>query len=88
VDCTTNPSLVLKALADQASKELVAREIELGKKRGLDAQAITEVLTVAMGVELSAFVPGRVSTEVNACLSFDTQASLKRAHAIIAEYAI
>lgn len=86
VDCTTNPSLVLKALTDPASEDLVAREIEAARKSGPSAEHVTEVLTVAMGAELAALVPGRVSTEVDACLSFDTAASVARAHAIIAEY--
>lgn len=87
VDCTTNPSLVLKALKDPASEALVAREIEVGRKAGMNAAQVTEVLTVAMGAELAAIVPGRVSTEVDACLSFDTAASVVRGRAIIAEYA-
>ena len=87
VDCTTNPSLVLKTLEDPASEKLVKREIEAGKAAGLNAEQVTEVLTVAMGAELAALVPGRVSTEVDACLSFDTEASVTRARAIIAEYA-
>lgn len=87
VDCTTNPSLVLKALKDPASEALVTREIAAGRKAGLNPEQVTEVLTVAMGAELAAIVPGRVSTEVDACLSFDTEASVARARAIIAEYA-
>ena len=86
VDCTTNPSLVLKALTDPASEDLVAREIDAARKAGSDAEHVTDVLTVVMGAQLAALVPGRVSTEVNACLSFDTAASVARAHAIIAEY--
>lgn len=86
VDCTTNPSLVLKALKDPASESLVAREIEAGQKAGMSPEAVTEVLTVAMGAELAALVPGRVSTEVDACLSFDTGSSVTRARNIIAEY--
>lgn len=86
VDCTTNPSLVLKALTDPASEALVVKEIEAGKAAGLNAEQVTEVLTVAMGAELAALVPGRVSTEVDACLSFDAEASVARARAIIAEY--
>lgn len=86
VDCTTNPSLVLKALKDPASESLVAREIEAGQKAGMNPEAVTEVLTVAMGAELAALVPGRVSTEVDACLSFDTGSSVTRARNIIAEY--
>lgn len=48
VDCTTNPSLVLNALKDQASEELVAKEIEVGRKSGLSAEALTAILTVAV----------------------------------------
>lgn len=87
VDCTTNPSLVLGALKDPASEALVAREIEAGRKAGRSAEQVCEALTVAVGVELAAIVPGRVSTEVDANLSFDTNASLARARAIIADYA-
>ena len=87
VDCTTNPSLVLKALADPASEELVAREIEAGLEGGQSPEKVTDALTVAAGARLAALVPGRVSTEVDACLSFDTEASVARARAIIADYA-
>ncbi|KZM51852.1 transaldolase [Labrenzia sp. OB1] len=86
VDCTTNPSLVLGALKDPASEALIVREIETGRKNGLSPEQVTDVLTVAIGAELTTLVPGRVSTEVDACLSFDTDASVKRAHAIVAEY--
>lgn len=87
VDCTTNPSLVLGTLKDPASEGLVAREIEAGKRLSKSPEAVTETLTVAVGAELTKLVPGRVSTEVDACLSFDTAASVKRAHAIVADYA-
>ncbi|MEY8829114.1 transaldolase [Sedimentitalea sp. XS_ASV28] len=86
VDCTTNPSLVLGALKDPASEDLVAREIEAGQKAGLSPAAVCDALTVAVGTELAALVPGRVSTEVDACLSFDTDASVTRARNIIADY--
>ena len=86
VDCTTNPSLVLKALTDPATEALVTSEIEKGKKSGYSPEQVTEILTVAMGAELAALVPGRVSTEVDACLSFDTEKSVARGRAIIAEY--
>ena len=86
VDCTTNPSLVLKALKDPASEELVALEIEAGRKTGQTPEQVTEILTVAMGAELAPLVPGRVSTEVDACLSFDTEKSVTRGRAIIDEY--
>ncbi len=87
VDCTTNPSLVLAALKDPASEELIAREIEAGRRAGKTAHHVTDILTVAVGAELSKLVPGRVSTEVDARLSFDTNASIARAGAILAEYA-
>lgn len=87
VDCTTNPSLVLAALKDPASSGLIDREIAAGKAAGKTPEQVTDVLTVATGVELTALVPGRVSTEVDACLSFDTDASVARAREIIAEYA-
>ncbi|MDD9745419.1 MULTISPECIES: transaldolase [Marinovum] len=86
VDCTTNPSLVLNALSDPGSEALVREEIEAGRKAGLSAEAVADKLTVAIGAQLTELVPGRVSTEVDACLSFDTEASVKRAHEIIADY--
>jgi transaldolase len=87
VDCTTNPSLVLAAIKDPASSALIGDEIEQGRAAGLNAEQITDLLTVAVGAQLAGLVPGRVSTEVDACLSFDTDASIARARAIIAEYA-
>jgi len=87
VDCTTNPSLVLAAIKDPASSALIGDEIEQGRAAGLNAEQITDLLTVAVGAQLAGLVPGRVSTEVDACLSFDTEASIARARAIIAEYA-
>ena len=86
IDCTTNPSLVLAAASDSASKEMIAREIEEGRKKGLSPEEITATLTVAVGAELAKLVPGRVSTEVDAALSFDTDASVARAREIIADY--
>jgi len=86
VDCTTNPSLVLAAANDTASKELIAREIKAGNDKGLSPEEITATLTVAVGAELTKLVPGRVSTEVDAALSFDTEASVARALQIIADY--
>lgn len=86
-DCTTNPSLVLKAISDPATEALLAREIEAGRTAGLSAAAVCDTLTVAVGSELAAIVPGRVSTEVDAFLSFDVDASVMRARAIIADYA-
>ncbi len=87
VDCTTNPSLVLAALKDEASEELVQAEIEAGKKSGKDAKGVVDTLTVAVGARLAGLIPGRISTEVDANLSFNTAASVDLARAIIADYA-
>ena len=87
VDCTTNPSLVLAAFNDPASEALVAHEIEAGRAAGKTPEQVTDTLTVAVGAELTKLVPGRVSTEVDANLSFDRDASLTRARAIVADYA-
>jgi len=85
-DCTTNPSLVLKALSSAATAELVAEELSAAKAKGMDAAALCDTLTVALGTRLTKIVPGRVSTEVDANLSFDVDASVRRANAIIEDY--
>lgn len=86
VDCTTNPSLVLGAFKDPASEGLISREIEAGRSRGLTPEQATSTLTVAVGAELAKLVPGRVSTEVDARLSFDIMGSIARAREIIEDY--
>lgn len=85
-DCTTNPSLILKALQMPAFEEMVAREIKAGKSAGKTPLDIADTLTVGVGVELAQLVPGRVSTEVDANLSFDTEASVAKARALVAAY--
>lgn len=87
VDCTTNPSLVLKAALDPAAQSLIQTEIAAGREKGMSAEQITATLTVAVGAALTELVPGRVSTEVDAVLSFDTDASVARGREIIADYA-
>lgn len=86
VDCTTNPSILLKALQSPDFEELVAKEIESGRKTGATPLAIADALTLGVGSVLTTLVPGRVSTEVDANLSFDTEASIAKARAIIAGY--
>jgi transaldolase len=86
VDCTTNPSLVLKAMQSPASEGMVAHEIEAGRRAGRDAAAVADALTLRLGTELAGIVPGRVSTEVDARLSFDADASAAKAREIIAGY--
>lgn len=87
VDCTTNPSIILKALQSPAFEDLVTREIEAGKAAGKEPLAVADALTVGVGAELAGIVPGRVSTEVDANLSFDTDASVAKARALVAAYA-
>lgn len=85
-DCTTNPSIVLNALNSPAFADAVTNALEGGRQAGHDAAGIAGDLTVAVGAELAGIVPGRVSTEVDARLSFDIDGSLRRARDIIEAY--
>lgn len=92
VDCTTNPTLVRKALDLPIYADLVARElaaVERGAGADVDALAVQVVdrLTIGVGVKLAGLVPGRVSTEVDADLSHDTDATVAKARQFIAMYA-
>lgn len=90
VDCTTNPSIVLKALGTEAFAEAFQEAITWGKAKGgkddAVVGAIADRLAISVGAALAGLVPGRVSTEVDADLSFDTKASIDKAHGIIAGY--
>ncbi|MCB5204266.1 transaldolase [Neorhizobium sp. T786] len=90
VDCTTNPSIVLKAIGSPIFADQFKEAVAWGKSRngGSDAvvAAVADRLAISVGAALAAIVPGRVSTEVDADLSFDTEASIAKAHAIIAAY--
>ncbi|WP_332688827.1 transaldolase [Bosea sp. (in: a-proteobacteria)] len=88
VDCTTNPTLILKAVETPAYAALVDEAIAWGRRQGGAAavNAVCDRLAVTFGTELTKIVPGRVSTEVDADLSFDTQATIEKARAIIAAY--
>ena len=86
-DATTNPSLILKAAQMPAYAALVDEAVHWGKSTGASVQAVTQRLAVNFGTELSKIVPGRVSTEVDADLSFDTAATVRCAQEIIADYA-
>jgi transaldolase len=90
IDCTTNPSIVLKALGTDMFKDVFAEAIAWGKASSLSsdkaATAIADRLAVSVGAELTKLVPGRVSTEVDADLSFDIDGSIAKAHQIIADY--
>ncbi len=89
VDCTTNPTLILKAVETPAYADLVDEAIVWGRKAGRGADtvhAVCDRLAVTFGAELTKIVPGRVSTEVDADLSFDTKATIDKARALIAAY--
>jgi transaldolase len=81
-DATTNPSLILKAVQQPDYAPLLA---EATAKREPVA-AVADELLVRFGLEILKIVPGRVSTEVDARLSFDTAASIARAHRLIELY--
>jgi len=90
VDCTTNPTLVKKALDLPVYAELIERELAWGRQQGGGDAVVNEVadrLTVGVGAMLAALVPGRVSTEVDADLAHDTAATIAKAHKFIAMYA-
>ena len=90
VDCTTNPSIVLKALGTDMFAHVFDEAVSWGKASSLSTDkatvAVADRLAVSVGAELTKLVPGRVSTEVDADLSFDMDASLAKARAIIAAY--
>lgn len=83
-DATTNPSLILKAVQQPDYSPLLAETFASHKTRPLD-EIVDEVL-VRFGLEILKVVPGRVSTEVDARLSFDTLATVARAHRIMSLY--
>ena len=91
VDATTNPSLLLKAASMPQYDELIARSAEWAKSSaaGKDEQveALSDKFAVEIGCEILKIVPGRVSTEVDARLSFDTEASVAKARRLIELYA-
>lgn len=83
-DATTNPSLILKAVQQDAYKPLFAETVAAHKGKPVDA-VIDQVL-VRFGLEILKIVPGRVSTEVDARLSFDTEATIAKARQLINLY--
>jgi len=83
-DATTNPSLILKAAQLPAYQALLKKTRE--QTAGMDLVRVVDHLLVAFGQEILNIVPGRVSTEVDARLSFDTNATISRAEHLIALY--
>jgi transaldolase len=88
VDCTTNPSLILKAVQSdsEAIHELVDEAVVWGRSHNKPTSVVADRVVVNVGAELTQLVPGRVSTEVNADLSFDTEGTIAKGRAIIADY--
>ncbi|MCP5080000.1 MAG: transaldolase, partial [Psychromonas sp.] len=89
-DATTNPSLILKAAQISAYTPLIENAISYAREQS-DNQAqqvddSCDMLAVNIGKEILKIVPGRISTEVDAKLSYDTQASVAKAHKLIKLY--
>lgn len=83
-DATTNPSLILKAVQKPEYAPLLAETVTAHRGQPLDV--VMDHLLVRFGCEILKHVPGRVSTEVDARLSFDTAATVARARRIMALY--
>jgi len=83
-DATTNPSLILKAVQSPDYAPLLKETVAAHREKPLDE--IVDHVLVRFGLEILKVVPGRVSTEVDARLSFDKAASLSRARRIIGLY--
>lgn len=83
-DATTNPSLILKAAQQDTYQHIVDKAVESASNK--TTESIIDQLLVLFGLEILKIVPGRVSTEVDARLSFDTQATIDKAREIIALY--
>ncbi|MEK7885139.1 transaldolase [Methyloversatilis sp. NSM2] len=85
-DATTNPSLLLKSAQDARYRPLLDGALAQAKAAGEDLSGAIDRLFVAFGCEILKHVPGRVSTEVDPRLSFDTEASIAKARHLIALY--
>ena len=83
-DATTNPSLILKAVQQDAYKPLFSETVAAHKGKPVDF--IADRVLVRFGLEILKIVPGRVSTEVDARLSFDSKATIAKARELIALY--
>jgi transaldolase len=83
-DATTNPSLILQAAAKPEYRHLVEQAIRENPGAALDT--VMDRILILFGLEILRIVPGRVSTEVDARLSFDTAGTLAKARQLIAAY--
>jgi transaldolase len=89
-DATTNPSLIYKAAQMPQYKALLEEAIASAQSEsddhGFQVDAVVDRLFIAFGKEILQIIPGRVSTEVDARLSFDTEATIKKARRLISFY--
>src|SRR5271155_4962116 len=89
-DATTNPSLILAATKIERYQSLLAQAVDENRKSNLKGAAlidrITDRLLILFGTEILKIVPGRVSTETDARLSFDTPALVAKGKHLIALY--
>ena len=83
-DATTNPSLILKAVQKEEYKPLLAKAVR--DNAGASTGAVIDQLLIAFGVEILKIIPGRVSTEIDAALSFDTAGNIAKGRELIALY--
>ena len=83
-DSTTNPSLILRAVQKDTYHALLEKTVR--DNRDKSTEAIMDRLLVAFGIEILKIVPGRVSTETDARLSFDTEGSIKKGRELMALY--
>jgi len=90
LDATTNPSLITAAAQQPESRELIEDAYAQAKKEGYELDALVErtidILTVKLGVEILNIVEGRVSTEVDAALSYNTKETIAKAKELLALY--
>lgn len=85
-DATTNPSLILAAATKPEYQFLIKEAIQWGKKQKNPMEAIIDKLFVSFGLEILKIVPGRVSTEVDARLSYDVEGSIQKGRHLIQLY--
>lgn len=90
-DATTNPSLILKATQNSAYDHLIKDALNWAKQQSLDQTTLlartVEKLMINFGCEILKIIPGRVSTEIDARLSFNTKDTIEAAHRLINLYA-
>lgn len=90
LDATTNPSLITAAAQQTENKVLIEDAFQQAKSEGYSGDVLIErtidILTVKFGVEILKLIEGRVSTEVDAALSYDTDATIAKAKELLALY--